>query len=127
LIYARILDGGVRIGVVILVITFAIYVFEIITSHIPVNELPKYWGLPVHEYLATCKISTGWSWLGMLGKGDFVNFMGIAFLAGMTIVCYVAVTPVFYRKKDSAFFILSLAEIGVLILAASGILGGGGH
>jgi len=125
--YADILDKGMKIGLVVLFITFILYIFEIFTSHIPFSELPKYWGLPVHEYVEVSKINTGWSWVGMLGKGDFVNFIGISFLAGTTIICYIGVVPVFFKKKDTIFFVISLLEVSVLILAASGILRGGGH
>lgn len=126
-IYAHILDRVMKIGFVVLVITFMVYIFEILTAHIPIRDLPKYWGLPVHEYVEVSKINTGWSWVGMVGKGDFVNFIGISFLAGTTIICYIGVVPVFFKKKDIVFFILSLLEIFVLIFAASGILRGGGH
>lgn len=125
--YADILDKGMKIGLVILFITFILYVFEFLPSHIAIKKLPHYWGLPVHEYLEALKIGNGWSWVGMLGKGDFVNFIGISFLAGTTIICYIGVVPVFFKKKDIVFFILSLLEIFVLIFAASGILRGGGH
>lgn len=127
LIYANILDKGMEVGMFVLVITFILYVFGIITPWVPINDLPKYWGLSVHEYLEASKINSGWSWLGMLGKSDFLNFIGISFLAGTTIICYIGVVPVFFKKKDIVFFILSLLEIFVLILAASDILRGGGH
>ncbi|KJU82949.1 hypothetical protein MBAV_004846, partial [Candidatus Magnetobacterium bavaricum] len=53
---------------------------------VPVDELPKLWGLSVHEYLEKTGIHTGWAWLHLLGKGDFLNFAGIAFLGGVTII-----------------------------------------
>lgn len=125
--YADILDKGMKIGLVVLFITFILYVFEFFPSHIAIKKLPHYWGLPVHEYLEALKIGNGWSWLGMLGKGDFLNFIGITFLAAITIICYIAVIPVFFKKKDTIFLILAVFEVFVLILAASGILRGGGH
>jgi len=127
LTYARFLDAGMKIGMLALIVTFIVYVFGILTPHIPVSDLPKYWEMPVKEYLKATGIHPGWSWLGMLGKGDFLNFLGIAFLSGVTILCYMTVIPIFFRKKDPVYGILAIIEVLVLALAASGILKGGGH
>jgi hypothetical protein len=92
-----------------------------------VNDLPRYWGLSVHDYLKATGIHPGWTWLGMLGKGDFLNFVGIAFLAGVTILCYIRIIPILFKKKDTVYAILAILEVMVLVLAASGILKAGGH
>jgi hypothetical protein len=60
-----------------------------------------------------------------LGEGDLLNFLGIAFLAGVTIVCYLAIVPGLMRKKDTPYVALALVEVDVLVLAASGILKSG--
>ncbi|MDH4163537.1 MAG: hypothetical protein OEW15_12715 [Nitrospirota bacterium] len=69
----------------------------------------------------------GWSWLKNISKGDYMNFVGIAILAGLTIACYAAIIPALFRKKDTAYLLIAIAEVLVLTLAASGILKGGGH
>ncbi len=125
--YARVLDMGMKIGLLALIITFIIYLTGILTPYIPVSDLPKYWGMSVHKYLEATGIHAGWSWLAMVGKGDFLNFIGIAFLAGVTIICYIAIIPILFRKKDTVFGIIAIIEVLVLVLAASGILKSGGH
>ncbi len=125
--YAKLLDSGMKAGLLILIVTFAIYVIGLLTPHVPVEELPTYWKMPVNKYLAATGIHPGWSWLGMLHKGDFLNFVGIAFLAGVTLTCYVRIIPIFFKKKDSTYAILAIVEVLVLALAASGILKAGGH
>ena len=127
LAYATILDKGMKIGLLMLVISFIIYVTGILTPYIPVSDLPKYWGMSVHKYLEATGIHPGWTWLRLLGKGDFLNFLGIAFLAGVTAVCYVRIIPILFRKKDVAFGIIAILEVVVLVLAASGLLKSGGH
>jgi hypothetical protein len=127
LAYAQVLDLGMKLGLLLLVATFVLYVTGLVRPHIPLEELPRYWSLPVKEYLAATGIHRGWSWLGMLGKGDFLNFLGIAFLSSVAIVCYVAVSPIFFRKKDRIYAALVVAEVTVLVLAASGLLAVGGH
>ena len=125
--YAKLLDLGMKVGLLSLIITFVLYIAGILTPHVPVNDLPKYWGMPVKEYLYATNIHPGWSWLGMLGKGDFLNFLGIAFLAGVTMICYIRIIPILFRKKDSVYGILAIIEVLVLGLAASGLLKAGGH
>ncbi|MFN3481162.1 MAG: hypothetical protein ACK415_12375 [Thermodesulfovibrionales bacterium] len=125
--YAKILDLGMKIGLLALIITFIIYLTGILPAYLPVNDLPRYWGLSVHQYLEETGIKQGWTWLGLLNKGDFLNFVGIAFLAGVTILCYLAVIPIFFRKNDKVYGIIAIIEVLVLLLAASGILKTGGH
>ncbi len=127
LVYAKILDKGMKIGLLILIVTFIVYLSGLLTPYIPINDLPKYWGMSVHKYLETTGIHPGWSWLGMINKGDFLNFIGIAFLAGITVICYVAIIPILFKKKDRIYGILAIIEVLVLVLAASGILKAGGH
>jgi len=125
--YAKILDLGMKVGLCALVISFGLYVLGIVEPHIPLQDLPKYWKLPVHEYLKQTNIHQGWSWLYMLNKGDFLNFIGIAFLAGVSIICYLRIIPSLFRKKDTIYAFLAIAEVVVLVLAASGLLKSGGH
>jgi hypothetical protein len=127
LVYSSVLDVGMKIGILVLIATFAVYALGVLAPHIPVDDLPQYWSLPVKKYLAVTGIHPGWGWIGMLGKGDFINFVAIAFLSGVTIACYLAIIPVFFRKKDAIYGWLCVLEVLVLALAASGILKGGGH
>jgi hypothetical protein len=127
LAYAKLLDLGMKFGLIMLVVTFIVYLSGILTPHIPVNDLPKYWSMPVKEYLKTTNIHTGWSWIYLLGKGDFLNFSGIAFLSGVTILCYIRIIPILFRKKDTVYGVLAIIEVLVLVLAASGVLKSGGH
>lgn len=127
LAYSKLLDLGMKVGLVALVVTFFIYVFGIFSPYIPVEELPNYWKLPVKEYLKITGIHPGWTWLSLVGKGDFLNFIGIVFLAGVTILCYIRIIPILFRKKDTTYAILAIIEVLVLVLAASGVLKSGGH
>ncbi|MBZ0156602.1 MAG: hypothetical protein K8I29_10410 [Alphaproteobacteria bacterium] len=127
LAYAKLLDAGMKLGLLMLIVSFFVYLAGILPPHLPVDDLPKYWGMSVHEYLDATGIHPGWAWLGMLGKGDFLNFIGVAFLAGVTILCYIRVIPILFRKKDTIYAVLAIIEVLVLVLAASGLLKSGGH
>jgi hypothetical protein len=81
----------------------------------------------VHDFNHDLHAPTGWEWISYVGKGDYLNFVGVAILAGLTIVCYAAIIPALLRKKDTPYLLIAVAEVLVLVLAASGILKGGGH
>jgi hypothetical protein len=116
-----------RIGLGILVVSYGIYMTGLLPPRIPVQDLSRYWGLPVHEYLAVTGLKPGWSWVQFIGTGDYINFVGVAFLAAATIWCYAAILPIFLRKKDYVYAAIAALEILVLVAAASGILQTGGH
>ncbi len=120
--YASVLEKGMYLGLVCLFVTFALYVSGIMEPRIPLDKLPEHWQKNVHEYLADAEIEAGWGWVKMLGHGDFINFVGIAILAGMTILCYVAIIPVLLKRKDFIYAFLALLEVVILLVAASGII-----
>ncbi|MEW5948984.1 MAG: hypothetical protein AB1711_06190 [Thermodesulfobacteriota bacterium] len=126
-LYASVLEKGMLLGLGILVITFIVYVLGILEPYVPVGELSRYWSMNVHDYLQAANIHPGWWWASQLGKGDFLNFIGIALLAGVTIICYAAIIPTLLRKKDIVYAVLALLEVIVLSAAASGLIAAGGH
>jgi hypothetical protein len=126
-LYAKILNIGMLIGLVGLVVAFIIYCTGILEPLIPLEKVQSYWVLSVYEYLEQSGIQAGWAWFGNLQFGDMLNFLPIAFLSLLTIVCYLAIIPGLIRKKDTAFVVIAVLEIIVLAVAASGILGTGGH
>jgi hypothetical protein len=121
-LYAKLLELGMYIGLLILFITFALYAFGIMDPYIPMDKISSYWKLNVHEYLEHAGIKDGWAWLGMLKYGDFINFIGIAILAGVTIICYAAIVPTLLKNNDKVYAIFAVLEVIILGAAASGIL-----
>ena len=126
-LYAKILNIGMLIGLVGLVVAFVLYASGILEPLIPLEKVQTYWILSVYEYLEQSGIQAGWAWFGNLQFGDMLNFLPIAFLSLLTIVCYTAIIPGLIRKKDTAYVVIAVLEIIVLAVAASGILGTGGH
>ncbi|HDH06384.1 MAG TPA: hypothetical protein ENH01_11895 [Nitrospirae bacterium] len=127
ILYANILNKGMLVGLIGLVVTFIIYGAGILKPVIPLEQVQNYWVMPVGDYLEQTGIQAGWAWLGNMKYGDMLNFLPIAFLSLLTIVCYLAIIPGLVRKKDTAYVVLAVVEVIVLAVAASGILGSGGH
>lgn len=127
LLYTRFLRVLSKIGLGLLVVTFILYVGKLLPPKIPFEELSKYWSLSCEEYLRATGIQAGWSWLHLLGYGDFVTFLAISFLAAVTSICYLSIIPSYLRRGDKIYGSLAIIEVVVLIIAASGILQAGGH
>jgi len=126
-IYANILVVGVWTGLAILFITYAIYISGLIPSHVDISLITGNWGKGVNEYLEITHSPQGLGWLTLLAKADFLNYIGFAFLALMTIVCFLVLLKGYIAKKDWIYAGIAFLEILVLSLAASGLLGSGGH
>lgn len=125
LAYAQLLDVCTKVTFVVILVLFAVYMAGIIKPSIPLNEMPSYWKLPLGEYLQKTGSDTGWSWVNMLNKSDYLCFGTIALLSSISILCYIRIIPLLAKKKDTAYVIIVVTEILVLLLAASGILTSG--
>jgi putative copper export protein len=125
--YANVLNIGMWFGLALLIITFFVYLSGLLPSYVPIDDLPKYWTMRVHDFNVALNAPTGWGWTSLVGKGDYLNFVGIAILSGLTILCYLVILPILARKKDKAYVVIAIAEVLVLSLAASGLLKVGGH
>lgn len=129
-IYANVLNVGMYTGLALLLIGFTLYVSGLIEPAVPIEDLSGYWHLSVGEYLETVNEQyvhrehhlTGWWWLSALGTGDYLNFIGIAVLSGVTIVCFLGIIPTLLRRRDFVFAAIAIAEVIVLVAAASGVL-----
>jgi hypothetical protein len=168
--YARILEKGMLAGLVLMFITFALYVFGIMKPLIPLQDISTLWATKSGIYLTTVEnkyipeghslkvrvhaqqstaalqekaekhdakvdahhgaqqhVLSGWAWFSLLGYADFLNFLPVAILAGITILCYGTIIPGLFVRGDKAMGIMAVVEIAILVLAASGILRVGGH
>jgi hypothetical protein len=61
----------------------------------------------------------------MLAKGDYLNLIGVALLGFVTVLCYLRVLPLLLRSGERLQSAFAVAQVVVLLLAASGLLAGG--
>lgn len=123
--YATLLSWGAHSGLAILVVSFFAYLFGWMPAHVPLDQLPQVWNLPVGEYLKQTDTPTGWHWLDLVANGDFASLVGIAVLSGCSLICLLAVIPAYARRGDWVFVAICVIAIAVQLLAASGTLGVG--
>ncbi len=125
--YANILFYGCWCGLAVILVIYFLYVTGIIAPYVPLEQIPQIWNHSVRHYLEANKVPTGWGWTSLLGYGDFLNFIGVVILAGLSIICYIRIIPSLFRKGDKVMGVIALLEVLVLLVAASGIVGSGGH
>jgi disulfide bond formation protein DsbB len=127
LAYANLLFIGAWAGIVLMIITYFIYAGGFLSPHVDSALITQNWDKGVNEYLEITNSPHGWGWLNLLNRGDFLNFIGVVLLAVLTLICYLFLIVGYKKRKDWAYFIIAVLEVAVLALAASGILGAGGH
>jgi hypothetical protein len=127
LAYASFLGKATWTFLGLLVILYIIYITGILPNVVEFDSIQHLWTLRASEFIEETGAPTGWGWVPLLGHGDMLPYIGIVLLAGLTIFSYLRVLPIFLKKKETPFIIIILIELGVLIMAASGILTSGGH
>lgn len=119
--YATVLHWSTLAGFIVLIITFTAYMLSWLPASVPLDQLPHLWGLSTAEYLKATGTPTGWSWLFMMGKGDFASQLGIAILSGCSIACILAAMPTYARSKNTTYVVICALEIAVLTASAVGV------
>ena len=122
LAYARVIAPGVVATLTLLVATFAIYVSGAGQADVPPEKMQKLWSKPCAEYRRTVGIDAGWAWVRHADKADYTNYLGICLLAGLVALGYLCILPVFLRKRQWPLALIALAQLLVLLVAASGVL-----
>ena len=122
LLYARVLDLGMKAGLAVLIAGFAVYLGGVLPVQVPFEDLPRLWALPVGEYLRESGMVAGWGWFAMLGRGDVLALTGIVLLASVSVPCLMLLVPAYAARGDRAYLIITLLLTAVLVLAASGVL-----
>jgi len=70
LVYAKVLEIGMYLGLVILFVTFGLYVSRAVAPAVPLEQVSNYWSHGVHGYLEAVndnflhmeKPPAGWTW-----------------------------------------------------------------
>jgi hypothetical protein len=122
LTYARWLNGCTRVALATLIASFLAYVLGVTDPLVPLDRLTTLWRLPVDEFLAASGAPTGWQWLSRAARGDYLNMVAVAMLCLVTVVCYLRVLLI---PGEATVRILMVAQVLVLLAAASGLLAAG--
>ena len=120
--YATLLGWGTKVGFVVLVVAFAAYATGLLSAHIPHEQLPQLWVLPLDAYLTRTGAPTRWDWIGLLAKGEYASIAGIALLSASSLPCLLAILPDYWRRGERMLATIAGLIALVLLFAASGLL-----
>ncbi|HTP61576.1 MAG TPA: hypothetical protein VMJ14_05780 [Burkholderiales bacterium] len=129
LLFARCLKIGTMLSLGLIAAELAAYLGGALSPYVPLRNLPSIWALPMKEYLAAAHVPAGWGWLALIGRGDYLNFIGIALLASISGIAYLFAVRLYLARRDRLYAALAVAQVLVLLAAASGLLNsiGGGR
>jgi hypothetical protein len=125
LLYALLLDWGARVGLLMLMLGFALYLLGVLAPLVPLEQMPSLWNQPAGSYLRQTGTPTGWGWLALLHKGDLLNLVGVALLAGCSLPSLLGVAALYLRQRDWPMAAICALIVAVIVLAASGVLTAG--
>src|SRR5665648_1045934 len=98
--YASILLVCSWAGIIIMVISFLLYMGGFFNPLIKPSDMPLYWGLNVHQYLEVTHAPSGWNWLPLVTHSDYLNLVGLAFLGSVSVLGYISLLIGYLRKKN---------------------------
>ena len=123
--YARWLDVATRIGFFVSLAAFLVYVSGLVEPLVPLEQLPQLWSQPASRFVELTGEPTGWGWLALLAKGDFLNLGAVALFGLVTLACYARIVPLLFAAGERLQACIALAQVLVLAAAAAGFFTGG--
>ncbi|MDP6295635.1 MAG: hypothetical protein QF618_06460 [SAR324 cluster bacterium] len=121
-LYAKIVYHMNHLGLFALVAGFALYLTGMLTPHVPLEDLPQYWSLPLEQYLEKTGALTGWQWISELGYGDVAPLIGVAVLASIPLVCYLVLFFQFLQRGAKPLVVITVIELFFMLLSASNLI-----
>lgn len=123
--YAEILSWVSLLGMIFLGLGFFIYLMQMLPSTVSIQEISQHWHLKASDFTHQLHIPTGWAWIDHIFHGDILSYASIVFLSTGTIGCLAIVAVVFFREKNHIYTAIAIAQVLILLLAASGIVSSG--
>src|SRR5207245_7902202 len=108
---ARWLAWGTSVALVVLIVSFLAYAFALRDPHLPPQELARLWAFPVDHYIAASGAPTGWGWLQLLHKSDYLIFAAVAMLGLVTVLCYARIVPILFKEETPWRAWIPIAQI----------------
>lgn len=124
-VYARWLDWSTRVALAVLIAAYLAYAAGLVPPAVAVADLPRLWVMPVDAYLEATGAPSGWGWLGTLASGDYLTMVGVALLCLVTVLCYLRILPMLLARGERLQAAFAVAQVIVLLAAASGLFAGG--
>lgn len=116
--YSRIMGLGIRISLLLLIVSYVVYLAGWMPNRIDAANLPQYWSLPAQQYVQQGDMPEGWQWAGQLDHGDVATILPIIIMASLSIICGLSILPIYLRRRDYGMVIIVLLQMVVMLVAA---------
>ncbi len=125
LVYARVLNTASHVAIFFLAAGYLIYILQLLPSSVPIESIAGNWHLSASEMQQ--KIHTPSTWVffstpGILFNGDIVSYLSIFYLSMVTVICLAVAAVIFYRGKNYLYTTITILQVLVLLIAASGVI-----
>jgi hypothetical protein len=121
---ARWVDVATHAGFAFSLCVFLLYATGTLPPYVPLQDLPMLWALPAGQFHQAIGAPTGWGWLALIGKGDYLNLAGVAWFALVILICYLRIIPLLAALGERLRMGLAIAQVVVLLASASGLFAG---
>jgi len=125
LAYAGVLDRLSHLAILVIGGSYAAYVLNLLPQGVSIVETASSWHLRASEMQSTLHAPLGWSFMAdpsSLGLGDTLSYLSIILVCMIPVICLLFTAPAFLREKRPVFVVLSLLQVLILLVAATGIL-----
>lgn len=123
--FADTLRVGTALSLLVLGLTFVLYLTGILRPLVPIEDLPRYWSLRAVEFLVEVGLRPGWGWASFVTHGDVLNLVGVVMLGTLSIAAYAVMLPALVKRRDHIYTVIAVAQLVILVLAASGLVAAG--
>jgi hypothetical protein len=120
--YAQCVEIGTTLSFIVIALELAAYLSGALSPQVPLQDLPRLWGLPLKDYLVAAQVPPGWGWLALVGAGDYQNFIGITLLASISMAAYFCALRAYIAQRERIYAALTLAQLCITLAAATGLL-----
>ncbi len=122
--YALVLEWGSRLGLVLVVTAFLVYLIGLLPSPMGMAEIDRYWGLPLADFVAATGIPTGpGSWITMMGTGYGLAASWAVLFSLVALFAYAAIAVPTILDRDYIYAVFIVLELALMCAAMAGWLG----
>jgi hypothetical protein len=123
--YAKTLDIVTHVGIVVIAVGYLVYILGVLPDSVSIDAIAANWHLRASEMQHQLPVPSGWSFttsIDSMLKGDVISYMTIIYISLSMIACLLVAAYVFMREKNFAYTLISILQVAILCIAASGIL-----
>lgn len=128
LAYANTLEIVSHAIIIVMALGFVLYVLQLLPLTVPVETVAANWHLNATKLQMKIHHHCGWSCFTDLQTflhGDAISYASVIFLSMATLLCLSTAFIAFIREKNQIFAGITMLQVLVLLVAASGIFTSG--